>query len=352
LSGNLRLLRGIVGRRSDVLAVVKADAYGHGAVSVAKHLQSEGVDAFGVATLEEGVQLRQAGLKGEVLLLGALEPRYVAEAARYRVGLTAWSRPYLDDAQRRLKGKRLDIHLKVDTGMARLGFLSAEVPGLLGDFETGRWSGLRLASAYTHMACADERKDAISAAQIRSFLALPWPKGLRIHVANSATAARYAAGRLDWVRSGLTLYGASDPWLNPALKRQRNVLSLYSSVVRVNRVAKGAGVSYGHTFKAKKPTTVATLCVGYADGIPRFLSNRGHVRVRGKLCPILGRVTMDLMMIDVSALKGIVAGERVALLDSQAGPTSARGWAEIGGTIAYEVLCGLSDRVPRRWAAR
>lgn len=352
LSQNLRLLRGIVGRRSEVLAVVKADAYGHGAVAVAEQLQGQGVDAFGVATLEEGVQLRQAGVKGQVLLLGALEPRYVAEAARYGVGLTAWSRPYLDDAQRRLKGKRLDIHLKVDTGMARLGFLPQEVPGLLADFEAGRWRGLRLASAYTHMACADERKDLSSKAQIGNFMALPWPKGLRIHVANSATAARYAAGRLDWVRCGLLLYGASDPWLNPALERQRPVLSLYSSVVRVNRIAKGAGVSYGHTFKAKRPTQVATLCVGYADGVPRYLSNRGKVRVRGKLCPILGRVTMDLMMIDVSALKGIAAGERVALLDAQAGPTSARGWAEIGQTNAYEVLCGLADRVPRRWVAR
>ena len=351
MSQNLRLLRGIVGRRSQVLAVVKADAYGHGAVAVAGHLRAQKIDAFGVATLEEGIQLRQAGIQGSVLLLGALEPRYVAEAARHRVGLTAWSRPYLDDAQRRLKGRRLDIHLKVDTGMARLGFLPAEVPGLLGDFESGRWSALRLASAYTHMACADERKDASSAAQIRSFLALPWPRGLRIHVANSAAAARYAAGRLDWVRSGLTLYGASDPWLNPALRRQRNVLSLYSSVVRVNRVARGAGVSYGHTYKARRPTAVATLCVGYADGVPRYLSNRGQVRVRGKLCPILGRVTMDLMMIDVSALKGVAAGEKVALLDAQSGPTSARGWAAIGQTNAYEVLCGLSDRVPRRWAA-
>ncbi len=213
------------------------------------------------------------------------------EAARWKVGLTAWSRPYLDDAQRHLKGQRLDIHLKIDTGMARLGFSPADVPGLLADFEAKRWSRLRLASAYTHLACADEAKDRVSSGQLDAFEGLPWPKGLPLHAANSAAALRYRRARHDWVRSGIFLYGALDPWMHPALKRQQPVLSLYSSVVRVQRLAKGQGVSYGHTFKAKRPTDVATLCVGYADGVPRFLSNRGQVRVRGKLCPMLGRVT-------------------------------------------------------------
>ena len=350
LSSNLRLLRGLAGKASRVLAVVKADAYGHGAVEAAKHLQRLGVDAFGVATLEEAVQLRRARVSGQILLLGALEPKHVREAAQARVGLTAWSRPYLDDAQRRLKGKRLDIHLKVDTGMARLGFTPEEVPGLLADFAEKRWSHLNLASAYTHMASADEHRDPSSAGQIKEFLSLPWPKGLKLHAANSAATARYPKARLGWVRSGLLLYGASDPWLNPALKRQRPVLSLHSSVVRVHRIAKGQGVSYGHTFKALRSTDVATLCVGYADGVPRFLSNRGFVRVRGKFCRILGRVTMDLMMVDVTGVAGVKPGTQASLLDAQEGPTSARGWAALGSTNAYEVLCGISDRVPRRWA--
>src|SRR5262249_53921192 len=156
-----------------------------------------------------------------------------------------------------------------------------EVPGLLADLEDGRWPSLRLSSAYTHLACADDKRDPASKGQLRDFLGLPWPKGLRLHAGNSAGTARYAAARLDWVRSGLLLYGASDPWLNPALKRLKPVLSLYSSIVRVARVPKGRGVSYGHTFRAKRPTSVATLCVGYADGVPRYLSGRGQVRVRG-----------------------------------------------------------------------
>ena len=349
LAANLRLLKGIVGRASQVLAVVKADAYGHGAIQVAKNLQGHGTDAFGVATLEEAVQLRQAGIRGQILLLGALEPRYVREAANARVGLTAWSRPYLDDAQRRLKGTRLDIHLKVDTGMTRLGFSPSEVPGLLADFEATRWSQLTLASAYTHLACADDHSDRASAGQLKAFLSLPWPKDLCLHAANSAAACRYPAARLPWVRSGLLLYGACDPWLHASLKNQKPVLSLFSSVVRVQPIKKGQGVSYGHTFTATRATDVATLCVGYADGVPRFLSNRGQVRIQGKLCRILGRVTMDLMMVDVTGLKGAKPGTPVTLLDSLDGPTSARGWAALGNTNAYERLCGLSDRVPRRW---
>jgi alanine racemase len=347
LKANLGLLKAAA-KGSQPLAVVKADAYGHGAVEVARTLAKAGVKAFGVATLEEAVQLRQAKVSGDILLLGALEPKHVREAARWKVGLTAWSRPYLDDAARRIKGAKLDIHLKVDTGMARLGFAPADVPGLLADFEDERWRGLSLASAYTHLACADDRRDPASKGQLQSFLGLPWPPSLKLHAANSAAAMRYPQARLHWVRSGLLLYGALDPAFSP---RQQPVLRLYSSVVRVATVAKGQGVSYGHTFKAKRTTKVATLCVGYADGVPRFLSNRGKVLVRGKLCPVLGRVTMDLMMIDVTAVPGVAPGEMVTLLDGLEGPCSARGWAALGKTNAYEILCGLSDRIPRHWDA-
>jgi alanine racemase len=342
-------LRRIIGRGSQVLAVVKADAYGHGAVEASKHLQRQGIKAFGVATLEEALQLRQAGIRGQMLVLGAVEPKYLREAVRAKLGVTVWSRPFLDEIQRHLKGEALDVHLKVDTDMTRLGVGPEEVPGLLADFAARRWRGLHLASAYTHLACADERKDGASAGQLRAFLGLPWPKGLRLHAANSAGASRYPLARLPWVRSGLLLYGASDPWLHPLLKGLRPVLSLYSKIIRVRRVPKGQGISYGHTFKATRATDVATLCLGYADGVPRYLSNRGQVRVQGKLCRILGRVTMDLMMVDVTGVKGAKAGDQAALLDGTEGPTSPRGWAALGSTNAYEVLCGISDRVPRRW---
>lgn len=351
LRHNLGLLAGVVGGKSRVLAVLKAGAYGHGTVETARTLEAAGVKAFGVATLDEGVALRQAGIKGGLLLLGALDAKHVREAARHKVGLTAWSRPYLDDAAKRLRGAQVDIHLKVDTGMMRLGFFPQDVPGLLGDFSSQRWPGLRLASAYTHLACADEPKDKASAAQLKAFDALPWPKGLPLHAANSAGALRYPSARHDYVRSGILLYGVLDPALSPVARRQEPVLRAYAAVLRVAPLAKGQGVSYGHTFKAPRAMRVATVCAGYADGMPRALSNRGQVRIGGKLCRVLGRVCMDLFMADVTAVPAAKPGDTVTLLDGLDGPCSARGWAEMSGTSAYEILCGISARLPRRWEA-
>jgi len=351
LGHNLALLARAVGGPDKVMAVLKAGAYGHGTVGVARALTALGVRRFGLATLDEAVALRQAGIKGQLLILGALEPKHVREAARWQVGLSAWSRPYLDQTQRSLKGMHLDLHLKVDTGMLRLGFAPAEAPGLLADFSAGRWSRLGLASAYTHLACADEPQDRVSAGQLDAFLGAPWPQGLPLHAANSAAALRYPRARLSWVRSGLFLYGAVDPALSPLAARQQPVLRAYATVLRVATAAKGQGVSYGHTWKAAKATRVATVCAGYADGMPRALSNRGQVRIGGKLCRVLGRVCMDLFMADVTAVKGVRPGDTVTLIDGLEGPCSARGWADASGTAVYEILCGLSGRLPRRWEA-
>jgi alanine racemase len=352
LRGNLRLLSGAVGGTSRVMAVLKAGAYGHGTMETARALQADGVRRFGVATFDEGVELRQAGIRGQILLLGALDVHHVREAARWKVGLTAWSRLYLEDAERRLKGReRLDIHVKVDTGMRRLGFEPEDVPGVLGDFVNGRWSRLSLASGYTHLACADEPRDRVTAEQLRLFDSLPWPQGLPLHAANSAGALRYRQARYDLVRSGLLLYGLLQPRLSPRAQRQQPVLRAYASILRVAPLKKGQGVSYGHTFKAPRAMRVATVCAGYADGMPRALSNRGQVRIHGKLCRVLGRVCMDLFMADVSAVPQARAGSVVGLLEDLEGPCSALAWAALAGTSSYEILCGISARLPRRWEA-
>ena len=356
LGHNLGLMARVVGGPHGVMAVLKAGAYGHGGVEAAQALYARGVRRFGVATLDEAVALRQARVRGQLLILGALEPRHVREAARWQVGLTVWSRPYLDEIEATLRkaGRSLppvDLHLKVDTGMLRLGFSPSEVPGLLADFGARRWSRLGLASAYTHLACADEPRDRESDRQLDRFLGQSWPQGLPLHAANSAAALRYPRARLSWVRSGIFLYGALDPRLSPVAARQQPVLRAYATVLRVAIAAKGQGVSYGHTWRASKATRVATVCAGYADGMPRALSNRGQVRIGGKLCRVLGRVCMDLFMADVSAVKGVKPGDTVTLLDGLEGPCSARGWAKLAGTSAYEILCGLSGRLPRRWEA-
>lgn len=350
LRHNLALLAGVVGGPGRVMAVLKADAYGHGAVEAGKALWAAGLRAFGVATLEEAVALREGGVRGRLLLLGPLEARYAREAHRWKLDLTAWSRTWLDETARTLGARRtLGVHLKVDTGMMRLGFFPPEVPGLLADFEARRWGGIKLEGAYTHLACADERRDRATAGQLAAFDALPWPRGLPLHAANSAAALRYPAARRSFVRSGILLYGALDPEVAPAARRQQPVLRAYATVLRVAGLKAGQGLGYGHSFTARRAMRVATVCAGYADGVPRLLSNRGMVRIQGRDCPVLGRVCMDSFMADVSPLKSLSPGDTVTLLEDLEGPCSARGWAEAAGTNAYEILCGLSARLPRRW---
>jgi alanine racemase len=355
LAANWRLARQAAGPGRQVMAVVKADAYGHGAVAVSLALQAAGCRAYGVAALEEALQLRAAGVRGELLVLGPVDPRAVAEAARARVGLSFWSREYLARSQRVLARHpslpRLRAHLKVDTGMARLGFCPAEALGALKGFARGAWPCLELASAFTHLACADERRERVTQGQLGAFVSLPWPAGLCLHAANSAALLRYPQARLAMARSGILLYGAAEPSWSLLARQQQPVLSLTTQVVALRRLPKGRGVSYGHTFTTRRPTTVATLAIGYADGLPRSLSNQAEVLLGGRRCRILGRVCMDLCMVDASRVPGVRLGQQAVLLGRQGQEqVTAREWARLAGTIPYEILCGLSPRLPRESA--
>jgi alanine racemase len=352
LAANWRLACRAAGPGRRVMAVVKADAYGHGAPAVALALQANGCGAFGVAALEEALQLRQAGVKGELLVLGPVDPRAVPEAARARVGLSFWSREYLVAAQRSLARApglpRLRAHIKVDTGMARLGFCPDEVRRVLPNFARQAWPRLELASAFTHFACADERKESVTQSQLGAFINLPWPTGLCLHAANSAALLRYPQARLSMARTGILLYGAAEPAWHPLARRQKPVLSLTTKVVALRRLPAGKGVSYGHTFTTRRATTVATLAIGYADGMPRSLSNRAHVLIGGQRCRVLGRVCMDLCMVDASAVRGLRVGQEAVLLGRQGRQqVTAREWAALADTIPYEIFCGLSSRLPR-----
>jgi alanine racemase len=174
---------------------------------------------------------------------------------------------------------------------------------------------------------------------------------LRLHLANSAGALRYPQARQNMVRSGIFLYGALEK-IHPLVTQSKAVLSFKTSVVRVAGLAKGQGVSYGHTFKAPRPMQIATVCAGYADGVPRLLSNQGSVLIQGKHCRIVGRVCMDLMMVDVTALKNIKAGDEATLIGSQGSASiTSNEWAQRCKTNAYEILCGISSRVPRELVA-
>lgn len=347
LRRNVRAFRRRLAPPTRLLFVCKANGYGHGAVQTARAALGAGASWLGVTSVEEGAALRAAGLGAPVLVLGSLYPfESLAEAARLRLTPTIASA----DAARALiaLGKRLKrplpCHVKVETGMGRIGVRPAEALKVLGLLSVAP-KAARLEGLYTHFASADD--DArFTRLQLERFNAVAQAaaaRGLRVplrHAANSMAALRHPESRLDMVRSGLALYGLC-PGFEP-------VLSLKSRVVFLKRVARGSPVSYGGTFRTRRDSRLATLPLGYADGVSRRLSNRGEVLLRGRPCRIAGAVTMDMMMADVTALREVHVGDEAVLLGRQgARAITAASVARRLGTIPYEVVCAVSARVPR-----
>jgi alanine racemase len=353
---NLRTLRaGAPG--SGLLAMVKANAYGHGAELVARALEAEGVELLGVALIEEGLALRAAGVRSEILVLGG------AYQGGWDVLVEAGLTPavfredhleaFATAAHRR--GVEARAHLKVDTGMARLGALPGEVPPLLA---RARTLAVTLDGVLSHFANADLADATATRRQLVDFRAVLEQlerAGFRPrwrHLANSAALVAMPEARdgkvFNLVRPGLALYGlAPAPWL-AAAQPLEPVLSWKTAIVHLKDVPTGTAVSYGGTWTARRPTRIATLPVGYADGYPRRLSNRAQVLVRSRRAPVVGRVCMDLCMVDVSDVPAVSLDDEVVLLGRQGAEaidaTELAGWAE---TISYEVLCGVGARVPR-----
>jgi alanine racemase len=374
-------LKAVVGPGVQVLGVVKADAYGHGAVPVARALQEAGVDWLGVALAAEGAELREAGIGRPVLVMGPLFQDEVEDLLAY--GLT----PTLSDlaSAEALAGRlseaglrvpepaegppgdgRLACHLKVDTGMNRLGVRAEDAARRARQVASlGR---LSIEAVYTHFACAECAGDPSVAEQLRRFeaaLTALRSAGLAagtVHAANSSALLSLPASHYSMVRPGLALYGVDPRGPGAGGAALEPALTLATRLAGVKRVARGEGVSYGHTWRAARDSVVGILPIGYGDGYPRALSNRGQVRVAGRLCPVVGAVCMDATMVDLTALlpgAGLSAGSpesdlrallgaEVALIEADnASPLSAYAVARVAGTIAYELLTGLSRRVPR-----
>jgi alanine racemase len=354
---NLRTLRSAA-PRVDILAVVKADAYGHGAVMVARALEAEGVGLFGVALVEEGLVLRAAGIGGEIVVLGGAYEGGWEALVENRLIPVVFRPEHLQalGAAARASGVVAPAHLKVDTGMSRLGVLPAELPALLDRARVER--SVQIDGLCSHFANADLADAALTRVQIERFQTAH--RQLRAagfsprwrHLSNSAGMVALPEVRdgleLNLVRPGLALYGLLPaPWLRPP-QRLESVLSWKTAVVHLKSVPAGTPVSYGSTWTAPRPSRIATLPVGYADGWSRLLSNRGSVLVRGRRAPIVGRVCMDLCMVDVTDLPEVEMGDEVVLLGTQGTETQdAHALATLQETIAYEVLCGISARVPR-----
>src|SRR2546423_2278205 len=357
LGSNFRAVRARVGAGVKVMCVVKADAYGDGSVECARRLAEEGAEWFGVATPEEGFELRRAGITQAVLSFGGFWEGQAAECLRLSVVPVVYRADMAEalDAAAREACVVADVHVKVDTGMGRLGVRydeAAEFAESLRAFAHVRVDGLM-----THFAAADEpRRDCFTEEQLRHFreaVAAFRERGHRPtyeHAANSAATFAHPETRGHLVRPGGVLYGLWRDVLPPLADAPtlRPVMSVHTRITLLKRVHAGETLGYGCTFEAAREMTVATLPVGYADGYARALSNRGRVIVRGMLASVVGRVSMDLTLLDVTDVRGVETGDRVTVLGSEGGlVVPAEDIAQTAGTLSYEITCGISARVPR-----
>jgi alanine racemase len=343
LRHNVAAIRRRIGH-AKLMAVVKADAYGHGLAPVAGALMQCGVDAFAVANLTEALALRQLGGPGwPILLLGAALPFEVETIVEQNITPTIST---LDEARQfesaaAARGCRLPVHVEIDTGMGRVGFWHEEAGRAVE--QIAALPHLRIEGLYTHFPSADENL-AETRRELELFLKVPGP-GLR-HAANSAALLNLPESHLDMVRPGLLLYGIPPV---PAADF-RPVLSFKARVAYLKEVAAGRTISYGQTFVAPHSMKVATIAAGYADGFARHLSNAAQVLIGGRRCPVVGRVTMDQIMVDVTGLDHVASGDEVVFIGRQGDiAISASELALWAGTIAWEVLCGITKtaRVPR-----
>ncbi len=352
---NIGIVRERTGYDVALIAVVKADAYGHGAVPVARSIEDR-VDAFGVASVEEGLELREAGISLPVLILGYSSPCQYAEVLAHNLTPSIYS---FDDAkilshcaeQMNMMGK---VHIPLDTGMTRIGFRADEnAAGLI-----ERIAGLKnifVEGVFSHLACADMENDTYSDGQFREFETVKKrleEKNIRIpvhHICNSAGILNREDHYEGAVRSGIITYG-----ITPSGIFDRDAIGLVPAlewkthVIHIADVEPGRGVSYGATYVTDKPTKIATLAAGYADGYPRSLSNRGKVLINGRFAPVIGRVCMDLMMADVTGIPGVHIESRATLIGRDGdNDLSVEDFSSLAGTIPYETVCRISKRVKR-----
>lgn len=363
LAQDFQAVRNSTNPNAMVCCVVKADAYGHGAVRMAREFEALGADWFAVSNLEEALQLRRADIHKPVLVLGFTPAEEAKVLAEHNISQCVYSLDYARELSRFASGAgvTVNIHVKIDTGMSRLGFYYQDINRDEGAVREVREActlpGLYPEGIFTHFAVSDEGTagDAFTMRQfgcfkemIESLLREDVSFDVR-HCANSAAVFDYPLSHLDMVRAGIVIYGlypSSGLRNRPAL---RPVLSLHSVVSHVKTVKPGATVSYGREYTADRERKIATVPVGYADGYPRILSPGGaQVLIHGKRCPILGRICMDQLMADVTALDGVQTGDPVTLIGRDGGEEiTADELARCEHSINYEVVCGLSRRVPR-----
>lgn len=360
LSHNYKLLQEKVPASCKFLGVVKADAYGHGAVPISHYLKDLGADYLAVSNFEEALQIRRAELRLPLLILGYTPPVYAEDMASMGIRQEVHSLEYARELSKQLEGtgRRLKVHLKLDTGMSRLGFFAYDEPMTLNQIlEAAKLPNLFFEGVFTHFPSADSYEPEDQAftrtqfARFTGMLDALAASGVRFpirHCCNSAGTLLYPEFALDMIRPGIATYGISPA---PALKGAADLkplLSLHTTVSQIRDFKEGVSVSYGRTYVTPGPRRIAVLCIGYADGLSRSLSGRISFRLRGKAVPVVGRICMDMCMVDVTEVPEAKVGDVVTVFgtDPDRGPTVEDLAAQLD-TIPYEILCDINKRIPR-----
>jgi len=357
IAHNVREVRRLAGKRTDIIAVVKADAYGHGTLETVKTLLDNGVTRLAVSMLDEAIQLRKIGIDVPILVLNHTDFRRLGEVLEYGITQTVYShemaKALSEEALRH--GTKARVHIKIDTGMTRVGFKPGysavkDVVAIM------KLDGIIIEGIFTHFAVADTKDRSYTQRQFELFMSIIEELnriGVLIpirHVSNSAAIMQYPEMTLEAVRPGIILYG-----IYPSKEVDRSVIdlkpamSLKANVIHVKDVESGVSISYGRTFTTKRPSRIATVPIGYADGYSRLLSNRSRVLINGQFAPVVGNICMDQLMVDITDISGDVkAGDEVVLIGRQGeNEITAEEIADLMGTIPYEILCIIGKRVPR-----
>ena len=351
---NLSKLLTLLHEGTSLMAVVKADAYGHGLIAVANYCQKMGTDAYAVATIDEGIKLRKAGIDGEILILGYTHPIRAKELNKYRL---IQSIVDYDHALTLSQcGYHLDVHIKIDSGMHRLGF---EINDFEKIIKLYKYQNLHIKGYFTHLCVSDSNKEydiLYTKKQIKDFYQLinqikrKHYKVGKIHIQSSYGLINYPEIKCDYVRIGIFMYGVKSN-KNDYLKEKLNlkpVLSIRARIAMIHDLPKGANLGYGLTYQAKRDSIIATIPIGYGDGLPRQLSTNGYVLVKGVECPIVGRICMDQMLIDVSEVNDLSNNEIVTIIGIDGhNEICIEQLAQVTKTISNEILCQIGSRLPK-----
>ncbi|MFO7584967.1 MAG: alanine racemase [Anaerolineales bacterium] len=356
IRANILGVRQAIGLARKLLVSVKANGYGHGAIEIARLAERSGVDWLSVATIPEGIQLRRAGIKLPILKLSPAFPEELEAALRDDLTLTVASRQNIDDLQAACRAANVQTaaHLKLDTGMGRLGCVPEQAPALAVYIES-KCPNLRLEGVFTHFPASDEADPTQTRAQTERFKAavetIQAEIGRRIelvHASNSGGVLAHESAWFDLVRPGIMIYGYYPDPATPRSIALKPGLSFLTRVLFLKKVKTGTPIGYGRTWSAPEDTWIATLPVGYADGFNRLFSNRGRVLINGKSYPVVGRVCMDQIMVNLGPQTDVRVGDKVVLIGrSGEEEITAYEWAEKLGTIPYEATCQINQRVER-----